>query len=122
MADLPQGYRDIPEAERAKAQKFFDQGKKVADTGNYEYAIEMYLQGLSIDPENTDAHQALRDISTVRAFVAGPNLFPLLDAPWLPIFLAATFLVHPWLGWLATGGALVMIALFLMGVLRGTPR
>src|SRR5678816_1245805 len=35
--------------------------------------------------------QALRDISTVRSFIAGPNLFPLLDAPWLPIFLAATF-------------------------------
>ena len=74
MADLPQGYRDIPEAERAKAQKFFDQGKKVADTGNYEYAIEMYLQGLSIDPENTDAHQALRDISMKRKASGGKSL------------------------------------------------
>jgi ATP-binding cassette subfamily B protein/ATP-binding cassette subfamily C protein len=62
--------------------------------------------------------QALRDISTVRAFIAGPNLFPLLDAPWLPIFLAATFLVHPLLGWLATGGALIMIALAVAGELR----
>ncbi len=55
--------------------------------------------------------QALRDIATVRGFISGPSLFPLLDAPWLPIFLAATFLVHPLLGWLALGGAAVMLAL-----------
>ncbi len=55
--------------------------------------------------------QALRDISTVRGFISGPSLFPLLDAPWLPVFLIATFFVHPLLGWLAVGGALVMLAL-----------
>ena len=37
-----------------KARVFFDQGKKVADTGNYEYAIDMYLEGLKRDPENID--------------------------------------------------------------------
>src|SRR6185503_7441694 len=58
-----------------------------------------------------------RDISTVRSFIAGPNLFPLLDAPWLPIFLAATFFVHPLLGWLATAGAAIMLALAVAGEL-----
>ncbi len=65
----------------------------------------------------TPSAQALRDIATVRSFIAGPNLFPLLDAPWLPIFVAATFLVHPLLGWLATGGAVVMVALAVAGEL-----
>ena len=37
-----------------------------AGTGNFDYAIEMYLNGLGIDPENKDAHQALREIALKR--------------------------------------------------------
>ncbi len=75
MADeLPPGYQDIPDEERARAQKLFDQGKRVADTSNYEYSVEMYLQGLGIDPENTDAHQALREISLKRKASGGKDL------------------------------------------------
>lgn len=62
------------EEDRRKAQAFFDRGKTVADTGNFEYAIEMYLQGLNIDPQNTDAHQALRDISLRRKASGGKDL------------------------------------------------
>jgi len=72
--ELPQGYTGIPEEDQKKANVFFDRGKAVADTGNYEYSIEMYLQGLSIDPENTDAHQALRDISLKRKVSGGKDL------------------------------------------------
>src|SRR5439155_12495745 len=39
-----------------------------------EYAIEMYLQGLGIDPEAIDAHQALRDISLKRKASGGKPL------------------------------------------------
>ena len=74
MSDLPSGYKDIPEEERKKAQRFFDQGRKVAETGNFDYAIEMYLQGLGIDPENTDAHQQLREISLKRKASGGKDL------------------------------------------------
>lgn len=74
MAEFPQGYRDIPEADRAKAEVFFQRGTAVAGTGNYEYAIEMYLQGLAIDPESVEAHQALRDISLRRKASGGKPL------------------------------------------------
>ena len=74
MSDLPPGYRDIPEEDRNKAQRFFEQGRKVADTGNFEYSIEMYLQGLAIDPENTEAHQQLRDMSIKRKGSGGKKL------------------------------------------------
>lgn len=74
MSDLPSGYRDVPEEDRKKAQRFFDQGRKVADTGNFDYAIEMYLSGLAIDPENTEAHQQLRDISLKRKASGGKDL------------------------------------------------
>jgi len=60
VAEAPQ-YRDIPEEDRKKAKVFFDRGKVVAGTGNYEYAIEMLLQGLNVDPEAKDIHQELRE-------------------------------------------------------------
>ena len=71
---LPKGYRDIPEEDRRKAQVFFDRGNTVAGTGNYEYAIEMYLQGLNIDPENVDAHQTLREFSLKRKASGGKDM------------------------------------------------
>lgn len=74
MAELPQGYRDVPEEDRKKAKVFFDRGHTVSDTGNYEYAIEMYLQGLAIDPDAVEAHQALRDIAMKRKASGGKAL------------------------------------------------
>lgn len=74
VAQIPQGYHDIPDEDRKKAQVFYDRAKTVADTGNYEYAIEMYLQGLSLDPEAVEAHQAMRDISLKRKASGGKAL------------------------------------------------
>ena len=66
MADETPAYNEIPEADRKKAKVFFDRGNTVAATGNYEYAIEMYLSGLAIDPDAVDAHEALRGIALKR--------------------------------------------------------
>ena len=57
--------------------------------------------------------QSLRDLSTFRTFLTGPAIFPIMDAPWTPIFLAVIFLLHPLLGWLSVAGALVLLALAL---------
>ena len=72
--DILKNYHDIPEEDRKKAQVFFERGDTVAGTGNYEYAIEMYLQGLSVDPENVEAHQRLRDISLKRKASGGKRM------------------------------------------------
>ena len=74
MAELPKGYREIPEEDQLKAKTFFERGNQVAGTGNYEYAIEMYLQGLNIDPENVDAHQTLREFSLKRKASGGKDM------------------------------------------------
>jgi len=66
VAEVPKGYKVVSEEDQRKAKVFFDRGKSVADTGNYDYAISMYLEGLNIDPDSVDAHQALRDISLKR--------------------------------------------------------
>ncbi|MHB1158082.1 MAG: tetratricopeptide repeat protein [Phycisphaerales bacterium] len=46
-----------------KARAWFDRAKTVADTRNYEYAIQSYISGLRFEPDNMDAHEALRDVS-----------------------------------------------------------
>lgn len=74
MAEIPEGYRAVPPEEQKKAEAFFTRGRTVADTGNYDYAIEMYLQGLSIDPENVEAHKELRDIALKRKASGGKTL------------------------------------------------
>ena len=64
-------YKAIPEEDQKKAQAFFEKGRAVAATGNYDYSIEMFIQGLNIDPENVEAHMELRDISLKRKASGG---------------------------------------------------
>jgi tetratricopeptide (TPR) repeat protein len=73
VADRPSGYTDIPEEDRKKAQVFFDRGTTVANTGNFDYAIEMYMSGLTIDPDSVDAHQNLWDIALKRKASGGKS-------------------------------------------------
>lgn len=53
----------------------------------------------------------MRDVATLRAFLTGPGIFALFDAPWLPLFLVVIFLFHPALGMTALAGALLLVAL-----------
>lgn len=63
-----------PDADRKKAQRLFEHARKVADTGQHDYAIELYIQGLSFDPENIEMHTELRRISLTRKATGGKPL------------------------------------------------
>jgi len=54
---------------------------------------------------------ALLDIDRLREFLTGTGLIALCDVPWVPVFLAVCFVFHPWMGWLATGGAVIIFVL-----------
>ncbi len=56
----------------------------------------------------------VRDADSIRQYVAGPGPLALFDLPWLPVYLAIVFLVHPALGWLATGGAVLATGLLVL--------
>jgi PrtD family type I secretion system ABC transporter len=58
-----------------------------------------------------DRAQPLRDVETVRGFVTGSGLFFFFDAPWVPLFLAFVFLLHPLLFAVALTGAAILFAL-----------
>lgn len=55
----------------------------------------------------------LRDVNSLRAFLTGPGILAVFDAPWVPVYVVIIFLFHPWLGTLAFAGAL---ALFLLAI------
>jgi tetratricopeptide (TPR) repeat protein len=79
VAKLPDGYREVPEEDRKKAQTFFTHGKAAEATGNFDYAIEMYLQGLRLDPDSVPAHRELRNISLKRK-ASGGKAIGMFDA------------------------------------------
>lgn len=58
-----------------------------------------------------NAQIALSDIDKVREFMTGQGILAFFDAPWVPLFLALCFAFHPWLGIVATIGALIIFAL-----------
>ena len=57
---------------------------------------------------------ALRDLATVRGFMGGSSVLPLLDLPWSPLFILILFVLHPVLGLIGVCGALVMFTLALL--------
>ena len=78
--------------------------QRVAPEG-FMRAVEGQLRGGSYRME------ALRDLGLCRGFLGSPGMLALFDLPWVPIYIALVFLLHPMLGWLALGGALILFAL-----------
>ncbi len=58
-----------------------------------------------------DAHQPIRDLDQIRSFLAGAGPVALFDLPWMPFYLVLVWLLHPYLGMLALGGALLLVCL-----------
>jgi ATP-binding cassette, subfamily C, bacterial len=56
----------------------------------------------------------LKDLEAVQRLLGSPVLFAVFDMPWAPLFIAAIFFFHPWLGWLAIAGGTVLVAITLL--------
>ena len=55
-----------------QGKAFFDRADQVADTGNWDYAIEMYLNGISREPTNMErGHRKLREVAMKRTATGG---------------------------------------------------
>jgi ATP-binding cassette subfamily C protein len=53
-------------------------------------------------------HTVLRELDIIREFLTGSGLISFCDAPWTPIFIAGCFILHPWFGWIALSGAILI--------------
>jgi len=72
--EVAEKYTEVPEEDRKKAQVFFHHGRTKGATGQFEYAIEMFIQGLEKDPDDILAHQELRDFSLKRKASGGKGI------------------------------------------------
>ena len=61
-----------------------------------------------------EAQAPMRDLDTMRSFVGSQALISLFDLPWIPIYMIFVFALHPLLGYITIGGAVVLIALTLL--------
>ena len=68
-----------------------------------------------------DGLQPLRDLDSVRSFLSGLGPIALFDLPWLPFYIGICYLLHPWLGYTALGGAIILVALTLLTELLTRP-
>ena len=63
---------DKDEQDLAKALAFFARGRQVAETNNFDYAIDMYLEGLQRAPDALqEGHIPLRELALIRQSKGG---------------------------------------------------
>ncbi|SCZ13537.1 type I secretion system permease/ATPase [Microvirga guangxiensis] len=73
----------------------------------HQVAIDMPRFGFS----TSEALERGRDVDTVRGFLGGQGPTALFDLPWMPLYLAFVYFLHPLLGALVLGGAVVLTLL-----------
>ena len=75
----------------------------------HEAAVRLPLHGR----HGSEAQQPLRDIDTIRSFLGGQGPVAILDMPWMPLYVAFIFILHPVLGLVTLAGAVVLVGLTL---------
>jgi ATP-binding cassette subfamily C protein len=73
----------------------------------HRVAIDMPRFGFS----TSEALDRGRDVDTVRSFLSSQGPSALFDLPWMPIYLAFVYFLHPLLGALTLSGAVVLTIL-----------
>lgn len=72
------------------------------------------LRRLTLQPGDPVGLAAQRDLESVQRLWTSPVLLAIFDIPWTPFFIAAIFVFHPWLGWLAVGGGVFLVIVTLL--------
>jgi ABC-type protease/lipase transport system fused ATPase/permease subunit len=67
------------------------------------------VSALRID--DAQSARSMRDLEVLRGFLSGTGVMPLMDIPWTPIFVAALFALHPLLGAIGIGSAILLFGL-----------
>lgn len=67
-----------------------------------------------LKPGRSNGVQLAHDLDSVRGFLSGLGPTTLFDLPWMPLYLAGCFLLHPYLGWTLVVGAVLLFSIALL--------
>jgi len=76
--------------------------------------FDAVLQRALLPKERGAPANGLRDLETVQSLFTSSVMLALFDVPWTPLFIAAIFIFHPLLGWLAVSGGVALIIISLL--------
>ena len=80
----------------------------------HQLVVDMPRLGYS----TSEALERGRDVDTLRGFCGSQGPIAIFDLPWMPIFLAFVYFLHPTLGALTIAGAFVLASLAIVTELR----
>lgn len=69
----------------------------------------------NLSQSGAPVQRAFSDLTEIRQFLTGNGVFAFFDAPWTPIYIGVLFFLHPFLGWVSIGFALIQAALAWFG-------
>ena len=81
--------------------------------GRLERAVHRAVVGSQL-PGQKGGENAVRDLDQIRAFLLSTGPISIADLPWMPVFLAICFLLHPLIGVAALAGAIVLVVVTLL--------
>jgi PrtD family type I secretion system ABC transporter len=74
------------------------------------YLLRKMAEG-AVSPDGNRYSTGLKDLQTIKAFLTGPGIMSLFDAPWMPIAMAIMWYMNVYLFLVGVVGALLMVAL-----------
>ena len=77
-------------------------------------AVSAVMRLRSFVGAKSNPMQPLRDVDTMRTYLSGQGPTAILDLPWMPLYIAFVFLLHPVLGWITVLGMVFLMAVTLL--------
>ncbi len=92
----------------------FVRGRVLSRIGaRFQARMDKRVFAAAIERAATGERQAsaagVRDLEAIQRFLASPVLSAFFDIPFTPVFLLGIFIFHPWLGYLAIGGGVILV-------------
>jgi len=81
-------------------------------------AFDVNLRGAAAGARSASP---FRDLEQLRGFLAGGGPSAIFDLPWMPVYLAMLFGLHPWLGVLGLAGAGILATLTVLADMATKP-